>query len=196
MYQNIKDAEEFANAMNATRESDSERYMFWVKLWQEHKIFTRAVVDSTGNVAKTQFVYGDFPDELVKFDDLLTIRDDASYNAVIEKIKAKNAAPVEETPVVSEPVPQTTPDMLVNTGKTVVMQPVNDNMQINEIPADEEKVVEPAIERAPTIKPKAKKPLSLSPKVSSQSGFAEAIVLGVIVLVYIAIIVNLIIRLK
>ena len=59
----------------------------------------------------------------------------------------------------------------------------------------EEEKAEPTVEKAPEIAPMAKT-MTLAPKEDKQSGFTEVLVLSVIVLVYVAIIVNLVIRLK
>ena len=92
------------------------------------------------------------------------------------------------------------PDMLTGTGYTQVMKPIN----IEEVPEttipketviETPKDIEPGITRAPQKVPKVKKftPVNTPKK---ESGIADGIILAVIVLVYIAIIVNLVIRLK
>ncbi len=92
------------------------------------------------------------------------------------------------------------PDMLTGTGYTQVMKPIN----IEEVPEttipketviETPKDIEPGITRAPQKVPKVKKftPVNTPKK---ESGIADGIILAVIVLVYVAIIVNLVIRLK
>ena len=97
---------------------------------------------------------------------------------------------------------QSTPDMLTGTGLTEAI-PIIDpsNMQIDEIPNEPVPEINNNPQNVGITRPKSngmnKKPMTFTPpKKNSQSGFAEVIALGVIVLVYVAIIVNLIIRLK
>lgn len=180
-----------------------EQKMFWSKIIQ--------VVTKNG---KQTAIYRKYPDLDVYYEDLLRI-DESTYDTVmadlVEKSKktpienmiddankvVASTTPVDETPVVPEaPVIPSTPDMLVNTGKTIAMSPITiDTPTALEVPEVNEQVQTtqaPTIERAKTKT--MKKQINVG--ANRQAGFAEVIVLAVVVLVYIAIIVNLIIRLK
>ena len=103
-------------------------------------------------------------------------------------------------------IDKTQVDMLTNTGYTQVMEPIkevaepveivpnpsSDNIEITTIKED---IAAPIEDKAPTMMPTAKT-LELSKKQDRQAGLADIVVLSIIVIVYIAIIVNLIIRLK
>lgn len=92
------------------------------------------------------------------------------------------------------------PDMLTNTGYTQVMEPIKEEVINNtstpqvEEPEKEVKAATPMVKETPVLNPNkyAKK----YTKKNNESGVADVIVLSVIVVVYIAIIVNLVIRLK
>ena len=151
------------------------------------------------------FVYNEYPDYEVEFDDLVQIKDEISYAAVIKKVLEKQKTPLEKmADSVSNPAPTElmgTRDMLA---PTVIMDPVDPNATVETKEETTDTVEEPS---APsTVTPEVqtmankqvKKPLTLAnkPKANSQAGFAEVIALAVVVLVYVVIIVNLIIRLK
>lgn len=180
--------------------------MFWSKIIQ--------VVTKNG---KQTAIYREYPDLDVYYEDLLRINE-STYKGVMADLVEKSkktpienmiddankavapTTPVDETPVAPEapaaPAIPSTPDMLVNTGKTIAMSPIAIDTPIApEVPEVNEQVQTtqaPIIERAKTKT--MKKQVNVG--ANRQAGFAEAIVLGVVVLVYIAIIVNLIIRLK
>ena len=180
--------------IDGDKETPVAQRMFWAGKIRER-------ISANG---KRVFVYTEYPDIEVEYKDLLRIKED-TYASVMAELNSKllvtePVAPTVETPVQPEgqaPVVPATPDMLVNTGYTAVMPPVD------------EKIMEPPVVDTPILPPATnvplatglkmtKKPMSFNkkPNSNSQSGFAEVIVLGVVVLVYIAIIVNLIIRLK
>lgn len=180
-----------------------EQKMFWSKIIQ--------VVTKNG---KQTAIYREYPDLDVYYEDLLRI-DESTYSAVmadlVEKSKktpienmiddankeVASTTPVDETPVAPEaPAIPSTPDMLVNTGKTIAMSPITiDTPTALEVPEVNEQV---QTTQAPTIERAKTKTMKKQVNVGAnrQAGFAEVIVLAVVVLVYIAIIVNLIIRLK
>lgn len=152
-----------------------------------------------------KFVYTEYPDYEVEFDDLVQIKDEISYAAVIKKVLEKQKTPLEKMadsmnkPASEELTP--TRDMLA---PTVIMDPVDPNATAQTKEETTDTVEEPS---APsTVTPEVqtmankqvKKPLTLAnkSKANSQAGFAEVIALAVVVLVYVVIIVNLIIRLK
>ena len=156
------------------------------------------------------FVYKEFPEIEVKYEDLIQMKDEEKYRATIDRIRNNNAIqnvepvvvpPVAEVTPINNPAPvseelQSTPDMLVNTGLTKFnMSPVDGNTVVEQ--KEPEKAV--VTELPPMPNKMVKKPLTFTkptPKANKQAGFAEVIVLGVVVLVYVVIIVNLIIRLK
>ena len=157
------------------------------------------------HVQDDKFVYTEYPDYEVEFDDLVQIKDEISYAAVIKKVLEKQKTPLEKMadsmnkPVSEELTP--TRDMLA---PTVIMDPVDPNATAQTKEETTDTVEEPS---APsTVTPEVqtmankqvKKPLTLAnkSKANSQAGFAEVIALAVVVLVYVVIIVNLIIRLK
>ena len=167
------------------------------------KMFWSRIIQVVTKNGKQTAIYREYPDLDVYYEDLLRINE-STYNTVmadlVERSKKTPIAPVDETPVAPEapatPAIPSTPDMLVNTGKTIAMSPITlDTPTVPEVPEVNEQVQTtqaPTIERAKTKT--MKKQVNVG--VNRQAGFAEAIVLGVVVLVYIAIIVNLIIRLK
>lgn len=180
-----------------------EKKMFWSKIIQ--------VVTKNG---KETAIYRKYPDLDVYYEDLLRI-DESTYDTVMADLVEKSkktpienmiddankevapTTPVDESPVAPEtPAIPSTPDMLVNTGKTIAMSPITiDTPTALEVPEVNEQVQTtqaPTIERAKTKT--MKKQVNIG--INRQAGFAEVIVLAVVVLVYIAIIVNLIIRLK
>lgn len=188
------------------KDTPVEQKMFWSKIIQ--------VVTKNG---KQTAIYREYPDLDVYYEDLLRINE-STYDTVmadlVEKSKktpienmiddankeVASTTPVDETPVAPEtpaaPAIPSTPDMLVNTGKTIAMSPITiDTPTALEVPEVNEQV---QTTQAPTIERAKTKTMKKQVNVGAnrQAGFAEAIVLGVVVLVYIAIIVNLIIRLK
>jgi hypothetical protein len=181
----------------------------------ERKKYWGSIVKVVKKNGKEIAVYKDHPELEVYYKDLLRINE-STYNTVmadllegINKTSTESKetvpvtpipSPVDETPVAPEapaaPAIPSTPDMLVNTGKTIAMSPITiDTPTALEVPEVNEQVQTtqaPTIERAKTKT--MKKQVNIG--ANRQAGFVEAIVLGVVVLVYIAIIVNLIIRLK
>lgn len=183
-----------------------EQKMFWSKIIQ--------VVTKNG---KQTAIYREYPDLDVYYEDLLRINE-STYDTVmadlVEKSKktpienmiddanktVASTTPVDETPVAPEapaaPAIPSTPDMLVNTGKTIAMSPITIDtptvLEVSEVNEQVQTTQAPTIERAKTKT--MKKQVNVG--ANRQAGFAEVIVLAVVVLVYIAIIVNLIIRLK
>ena len=131
-------------------------------------------------------------------DEIANIKDDESFLAFISKktLKDKPEEPKEETR-----------DMLVGTGYTAVMDPIKEEPEKIDEPYMVQHLREEAktnenvqraisqVNHAPKMMPYAKTK-TLAPKDNKQSGFAEVLVISVIVLVYLAIIVNLVIRLK
>lgn len=183
-----------------------EQKMFWSKIIQ--------VVTKNG---KQTAIYRKYPDLDVYYEDLLRINE-STYDTVMADLVEKSKktpienmiddankevvplAPVDETPVAPEapaaPAIPSTPDMLVNTGKTIAMSPITIDtptvLEVSEVNEQVQTTQAPTIERAKTKT--MKKQVNVG--ANRQAGFAEVIVLAVVVLVYIAIIVNLIIRLK
>ncbi len=152
-----------------------------------------------------KFVYTEYPDYEVEFDDLVQIKDEISYAAVIKKVLEKQKTPLKKmadsmsNPASEELTP--TRDMLA---PTVIMDPVDPNAtaQTKEETTDTVEAPSAPSTVTPEVQTMAnkqvKKPLTLAnkSKANSQAGFAEVIALAVVVLVYVVIIVNLIIRLK
>ena len=146
----------------------------------------------------------DMSDEYDK-DALITSLDRIRNNNTIQNVEPVVVPPVAEVTPINNPAPvseelQSTPDMLVNTGLTKFnMPPVDENTVVEQKEPEKAVVTELPVETQSMPNKMVKKPLTFTkptPKANKQAGFAEVIVLGVVVLVYVVIIVNLIIRLK
>ncbi|MBR4830731.1 MAG: hypothetical protein IKZ96_03085 [Bacilli bacterium] len=166
---------------------------------EQKKFWANIIVQKTSTSGKQIFVYKDNHDIEVEFEDLKRIHDEDSYRKVLSELPMERAkAATESVQPVEIPKAEApaTPDMLVNTGYTVAMEPVNPETNVEPHVVDTPIVPVTHVPLSTGMK-MTKKPTSFNKtKANSQSGFAEVIVLGVVVLVYIAIIVNLIIRLK
>ena len=152
-----------------------------------------------------KFLYKDHPDIEVKYDDLCRISDGITYQIVINELEEKQKESIKQMEnTMNKPASEDltpTRDMLA---PTVIMDPVDPSATAETKEETTDTVEDPG---APsTVTPEVqtmankqvKKPLTLAnkSKANSQAGFAEVIALAVVVLVYVVIIVNLIIRLK
>ena len=138
------------------------------------------------------FVYKEFPEIEVKYEDLFQMKNEEKYRATIDRIRSNNATQNVE-PVVGPPVAEVTPiNNQVNNGlketrdmlaPTVVMDPVNDDSVVPEAPAEQKEpekavVTELPVETQSMPNKMVKKPLTFTkptPKANKQAGFAEVI---------------------
>ena len=152
------------------------------------------------NSANTAIYFAGHKDITFTLDEIKDIDSDEKYNIFIDS--KLNKVEEKKDPTEIEQV-----DMLVNTGYTGVISdtPITDTPKSIPEPIKEESVVvtpivetpvkaEPALNQTPEMMPLAKeKTMTLTKK---EAGFSDVLLISVIVLVYIAIIVNLVIRLK
>lgn len=130
-------------------------------------------------------------------DDIKDIDSDEKLKAFIDSKTINNSVPVSPSMEKVDPIDKTQVDMLTNTGYTQVnMKPIQEEV----IPEPKEApivtpIAEPVENKTPEIIPAAKT-LGLTNPDTKKAGFADVLIISIIVIVYIAIIVNLIIRLK
>ena len=155
------------------------------------------------NSSNTAIYFAGHKDITFTLEEIKDIDSDEKYNAFIESKQIKEEV-VEEK---KEPTEIEQVDMLVNTGYTgAIPTPITTNVQEKapEVPKNEGVVVtpivetplkaEPVLDQSPEMMPLAKdKTMTLTKK---EAGFSDVILISIIVIVYIAIIVNLVIRLK
>lgn len=141
-------------------------------------------------------------------EEIKDIDTDEKLRAFIDSKTKKEEVPVSPTMETVDLIDKTQVDMLytksmdpIKPDVTVDSAPVNieivpnpssENLIIEKNP---EKMAVPQVDEAPNMMPTAKT-YTLSPQDSSSGGFADVLIISIIVLVYVAIIVNLIIRIK
>jgi hypothetical protein len=126
-------------------------------------------------------------------DDIKDIDSDEKLKAFIDSKTINNVVPVSPSMEKVDPIDRTQVDMLYTQAD---MKPIQEEV----IPEPKEApivtpIAEPVENKTPEMIPAAKT-LGLTNPDTKKAGFADVLILSIIVIVYIAIIVNLIIRLK